>query len=99
VVQPGSSSHTAAPCRLGRLPCDLLGESPARIQVLLDRTSSFAGTFGLMAEDRAMVAGVLGMQPDIAAWQATCGSRSPRSPMTSTSVRSEGALAHTGEGG
>jgi L-serine dehydratase len=32
--------------------------------VELDRDGSFAGTFGVMAEDRAMVAGALGMQPD-----------------------------------
>jgi L-serine dehydratase len=64
VMQPGSSSHTAAPCRLGRLAGDLLGEKLARVRVLFDRKGSFAGTFGVMAEDRAMVAGVLGMAPD-----------------------------------
>ena len=64
VMQPGSSSHTAAPCRLGRLAGDLLGEPAARIRMLLDKNGSFAGTFGIMAEDRAMVAGVLGLLPD-----------------------------------
>ena len=64
VMQPGSSSHTAAPCRLGRLAGDLLGEKVAKVRVLFDRKGSFAGTFGVMAEDRAMVAGVLGMAPD-----------------------------------
>ncbi len=64
VMQPGSSSHTAAPCRLGRLAGDLLGEKLARVRVLFDRKGSFAGTFGVMAEDRAMVAGALGMAPD-----------------------------------
>jgi L-serine dehydratase len=64
VMQPGSSSHTAAPCRLGRLAGDLLGEPVARLRVLLDERGSFAGTFGVMAEDRAMVAGVLGLGPD-----------------------------------
>ncbi len=64
VMQPGSSSHTAGPCRLGRLAGDLLGEPPVRVRILLDETGSFAGTFGIMAEDRAMVAGVLGMLPD-----------------------------------
>jgi L-serine dehydratase len=64
VMQPGSSSHTAGPCRLGRLAADLLGRPPARVEVLLDRRGSFAGTFGMMAEDRAMVAGALGMLPD-----------------------------------
>jgi L-serine dehydratase len=64
VMQPGSSSHTAAPCRLGRLAGDLLGEPVVRIEVSLDENGSFAGTFGIMAEDRAMVAGALGMLPD-----------------------------------
>jgi L-serine dehydratase len=34
------------------------------MKVVLDRDGSFAGTFGVMAEDRAMVAGVLGLPPD-----------------------------------
>lgn len=64
VMQPGSSSHTAGPCRLGYLAHSLLGENPRRIQIILDQNSSFAGTFGLMAEDSAMIAGALGMLPD-----------------------------------
>ena len=64
VMQPGSSSHTAAPCRLGHLAGDLLAEQVARIRVVLDERGSFAGTFGVMSEDRAMVAGVLGLTPD-----------------------------------
>ncbi|HSL95082.1 MAG TPA: hypothetical protein VLA35_04090, partial [Thermoleophilia bacterium] len=64
VMQPGSSSHTAGPCRLGYLAADLLGETPVSARVLLDAHGSFAGTFGLMAEDRAMLAGILGLLPD-----------------------------------
>ena len=64
VMQPGSSSHTAGPCRLGYLAGCLLGEPVAKMRIELDRTGSFAGTFGIMAEDRAMVAGVLGLLPD-----------------------------------
>jgi L-serine dehydratase len=64
VMQPGSSSHTAGPCRLGYLAGCLLGEPVARMRVELDPNGSFAGTFGIMAEDRAMVAGVLGHLPD-----------------------------------
>jgi len=64
VMQPGSSSHFAGPCRLGLLAGQLLGEPPARIRILLDERGSFAGTFGIMAEDRAMVGGVLGFEPD-----------------------------------
>jgi L-serine dehydratase len=64
VMQPGSSSHTAGPCRLGYLAGCLLGEPVARMRIELDPGGSFAGTFGIMAEDRAMVAGVLGYLPD-----------------------------------
>jgi L-serine dehydratase len=64
VMQPGSSSHMAGPCRLGYLAGHLLGEPVARVVVQLDKDGSFAGTFGVMAEDRAIVAGVLGMLPD-----------------------------------
>ena len=64
VMQPGSSSHTAGPCRLGRLAADLLGETLEKARIELDEHGSFAGTFGIMAEDRAMVAGVLGLLPD-----------------------------------
>ncbi len=64
VMQPGSSSHTAGPCRLGYLAGCLLGEPVARVLIELDKEGSFAGTFGIMAEDRAMVAGVLGYLPD-----------------------------------
>ncbi|MFA4964900.1 MAG: L-serine ammonia-lyase, iron-sulfur-dependent, subunit alpha [Thermoleophilia bacterium] len=64
VMQPGSSSHFAGPCRLGLLAGRLLGEAPAQVRVLLDKRGSFAGTFGMMAEDRALVGGVLGFEPD-----------------------------------
>lgn len=64
VMQPGSSSHTAGPCRLGYLAGCLLGEPVAGMRVELDARGSFVGTFGIMAEDRAMVAGVLGLLPD-----------------------------------
>ena len=64
VMQPGSSSHTAGPCRIGYLAGCLLGEPVARMRIELDKDGSFAGTFGIMAEDRAMVAGVLGYLPD-----------------------------------
>ncbi|MGE5228764.1 MAG: L-serine ammonia-lyase, iron-sulfur-dependent, subunit alpha [Deltaproteobacteria bacterium] len=64
VMQPGSSSHTAGPCRLGYLAGCLLGQPVAKMRIELDNDGSFAGTFGIMAEDRAMVAGVLGYLPD-----------------------------------
>jgi L-serine dehydratase len=64
IMQPGSSSHTAGPCRIGLLTRSLLGEELRSIHVLLDANGSFAGTFGIMAEDRGMIAGALGIQPD-----------------------------------
>ena len=50
VMQPGSSSHFAGPCRLGYLAGHLLGEPPSRVRILLDEHGSFAGTFGIMAD-------------------------------------------------
>jgi L-serine dehydratase len=64
VMQPGSSSHTAGPCRLGFLAHSLLGEDPRRLRVILDSKGSFAGTFGIMGEDSGMLAGAMGMLPD-----------------------------------
>ncbi len=64
IMQPGSSSHTAAPCRLGYVAHSLLGEPPRHIEIILDEQGSFAGTFGVMSEDSAMIAGALGMLPD-----------------------------------
>jgi L-serine dehydratase len=64
IMQPGSSSHTAGPCRIGFLARSLLGEELHSIRVLLDANGSFAGTFGIMAEDRGMIAGALGCLPD-----------------------------------
>ena len=64
IMQPGSSSHTAAPCRLGNVAHSLLGERLEKIQVVLDKAGSFAGTFGLMYEDHAMLAGAMGWLPD-----------------------------------
>lgn len=64
IMQPGSSSHTAGPCRLGYLAHSLLGEKPARVQFIMDPESSFAGTFGIMNENLGMLAGILGMLPD-----------------------------------
>lgn len=66
IMQPRSSSHTAGPCRIGYLARGLQGEDLHAIHVLLDANGSFAGAFGVMAEDRAMVAGALGCLPDAA---------------------------------
>ena len=65
IMQPGSSSHTAGPCRIGYLAYQLLGgEKPVGIRIELDRNGSYAGTFGLMNEDLGMLAGAYGLLPD-----------------------------------
>lgn len=64
IMQPGSSSHTAGPCRLGYLAHQLLQNPLKHIRIELDRAGSFAGTFGHMNEDLGMLAGAYGLLPD-----------------------------------
>lgn len=64
IMQPGSSSHMAAPCRLGKLASNLLGGVPVSVEFIMDQQGSFAGTFGVMNEDKGMLAGVLGLEPE-----------------------------------
>ena len=64
IMQPGSSSHMAAPCRAGYLCNSILGEDVAEILVELDNDGSFKGTFGTMNEDLGMLNGAMGHLPD-----------------------------------
>lgn len=64
IMQPGSSSHTAGPCRIGYLAHQLLQNPLKHILIELDRNGSFAGTFGHMNEDLGMLAGAYGLLPD-----------------------------------
>ena len=64
IMQPGSSSHMAAPCRAGYLCNSLLNEDVAEILVELDNDGSFKGTFGTMNEDLGMLNGAMGHMPD-----------------------------------
>lgn len=64
IMQPGSSSHMAAPCRAGYLCNSLLNEDVAEILVELDHDGSFKGTFGTMNEDLGMLNGAMGHMPD-----------------------------------
>lgn len=57
-----SSSHTAGAVRIGRTARRLLGETPVRAAITL--YGSFAATGSGHGTDRALVAGLLGMQPD-----------------------------------
>ncbi|MBE5972613.1 MAG: hypothetical protein E7246_08875 [Lachnoclostridium sp.] len=64
IMQPGSSSHMAAPCRAGYLCNSILGEEVAEILVELDNDGSFKGTFGTMNEDLGMLNGAMGHLPN-----------------------------------
>ncbi|MCM1544485.1 MAG: L-serine ammonia-lyase, iron-sulfur-dependent, subunit alpha, partial [Ruminococcus sp.] len=64
IMQPGSSSHTAGPCRIGYLAHQLLKSKLKSIKVELDKNGSFAGTFGHMNEDLGMLSGAYGFLPD-----------------------------------
>ena len=62
VMTGPSSSHTAGAVRIGSTARRLLGEQPAETEILL--YGSFAATGRGHGTDRALVAGLLGMQPD-----------------------------------
>lgn len=57
-----SSSHTAGAVRIGRLARAILGEQPVRVDVYLH--GSFARTYRGHGTDRALVAGLLGLNVD-----------------------------------
>lgn len=57
-----SSSHTAGAVRIGYMTRKILGETPVRAEILLH--GSFAATGSGHGTDRAILAGLLGMQPD-----------------------------------
>ena len=58
-----SSSHTAGAVRIGRIARRLLGEGTPR-RAVITLSGSFAATDRGHGTDRALVAGLLGMQPD-----------------------------------
>lgn len=57
-----SSSHTAGACRLGLLARGILGQRPAKAAIILH--GSFAHTYKGHGTDRALIAGLMGWQPD-----------------------------------
>ncbi len=57
-----SSSHTAGACRLGLLARGILGQRPAKAEIILH--GSFAHTYKGHGTDRALIAGLMGWQPD-----------------------------------
>ena len=56
-----SSSHTAGAARLGKIARSIAGEEIAEVTFLLH--GSFAKTYRGHGTDRALVAGILGMEP------------------------------------
>ena len=57
-----SSSHTAGAVRMGLVGRQLLGETPREAHIVLH--GSFAATGSGHGTDRALIAGLLGMEPD-----------------------------------
>lgn len=57
-----SSSHTAGACRLGLLAAGILGQRPEKAEIVLH--GSFARTYKGHGTDRALIAGLMGWQPD-----------------------------------
>lgn len=57
-----SSSHTAGAARIGLVARTLLAEPPSRAHILLH--GSFAKTYKGHGTDKALIAGILGMQTD-----------------------------------
>ncbi|BES66140.1 L-serine ammonia-lyase, iron-sulfur-dependent, subunit alpha [Gottschalkiaceae bacterium SANA] len=66
IMQPGSSTHTAGPARMGYMCNSLLGEEDevSEILAIMDPDGSFCGTFGMMTEDLGILTGALGHLPD-----------------------------------
>lgn len=57
-----SSSHTAGACRLGKMASTILGERP--VKALITLYGSFAKTHKGHGTDKALIAGLLGLQAD-----------------------------------
>ncbi len=55
-----SSSHTAGAARIGRITRKLLGSEPIRAEILLH--GSFAKTYKGHGTDKALIAGIMGME-------------------------------------
>ena len=57
-----SSSHTAGAARIGRIARTLLGTEPVKADILLH--GSFAKTYKGHGTDKALIAGIMGMETD-----------------------------------
>ena len=57
-----SSSHTAGAVRIGKVAASLLGTKPVKAEIMLH--GSFAETYKGHGTDKALLAGIMGMEPD-----------------------------------
>lgn len=64
IMQPFSSSHTAAPCRIGYLTNSLLDEPVKKIRIYTGPNGSFASSMKMMNVDLALLSGSTGHLPD-----------------------------------
>lgn len=58
-----SSSHTAAPSRIGHLARQLSGSTLTRVTVTFEKNGSFATTYRGQKSDQGLAAGLMGMSP------------------------------------
>lgn len=63
IMQPFSSSHTAAPCRIGLLANCVLGEEVQDIHIQTHPEGSFATSLRMMSVDLALLSGSTGHMP------------------------------------
>ncbi len=64
VMTGPSSSHTAAPSRIGYMTRHLLAGEPRQLEFKFDRRGSFAATYNTQGTDRGLVGGFMGYAPD-----------------------------------
>lgn len=63
VMTGPSSSHTAAPSRIGNLAGQLAGDTLSRVTVTFESKGSFATTYRGQKSDQGLAAGFMGMKP------------------------------------
>jgi L-serine dehydratase len=64
VMTGPSSSHTAAPARIGYMTRHLLMNEPKEMKFEFNRGGSFAATYDSQGTDRGLVGGMMGYTPD-----------------------------------
>lgn len=64
VMTGPSSSHTAAPSRIGNLSGQLAGGKLSRVEITFETNGSFATTYRGQKSDQGLAAGLLGMRPE-----------------------------------